>query len=49
MRNVLPAIAAGGYAGKIEQRAQAGTVFVPFLFGNSVSAYDLYPLIRDAR
>jgi len=38
-----------GYAGKIEQLAQAGTVFVPFLFGNSVSAYDLYPLIRDAR
>lgn len=33
----------------IEQLAQAGTVFVPFLFSNSVSAYDLYPLIRAAR
>ena len=33
----------------IEQFVQAGTVFVPFLFANSVSAYDLYPLIRSAR
>jgi len=33
----------------IEQLVQAGTVFVPFLFSNSVSAYDLYPLIRSAR
>jgi sugar lactone lactonase YvrE len=32
-----------------EQLVQAGTVFVPFLFSNSVSAYDLYPLIRAAR
>ena len=31
------------------QLVQAGTVFVPFLFANSVSAYDLYPLIRAAR
>jgi sugar lactone lactonase YvrE len=38
-----------GYQGKIEQLAQAGTVFVPFLFSNSVSAYDLYPLIRASR
>jgi hypothetical protein len=38
-----------GYEGKIEQLQQAGTVFVPFLFSNSVSAYDLYPLIRAAR
>jgi sugar lactone lactonase YvrE len=35
-----------GYQGKIEQLAQAGTVFVPFLFSNSVSAYDLYPMLR---
>jgi DNA-binding beta-propeller fold protein YncE len=33
----------------VEQLARAGTVFVPFLFSNSVSAYDLYPLIRAAR
>ena len=33
----------------IEQLVQAGTVFVPFLFSNSVSAYDLFPLIRAAR
>jgi sugar lactone lactonase YvrE len=33
----------------VEQLAQAGTVFVPFLFSNSVSAYDLYPMIRAAR
>jgi hypothetical protein len=32
-----------------EQLAQAGTVFVPFLFSNSVAAYDLYPLIRATR
>jgi hypothetical protein len=38
-----------GYQGKMEQLVQAGTVFVPFLFANSVSAYDLYPLIRAAR
>jgi hypothetical protein len=33
----------------IEQLVPAGTVFVPFLFSNTVSAYDLYPLIRAAR
>ncbi|MGH9236636.1 MAG: hypothetical protein ACRD3G_01235 [Vicinamibacterales bacterium] len=33
----------------IVQLVQAGTVFVPFLFANSVSAYDLYPLLRAAR
>jgi sugar lactone lactonase YvrE len=33
----------------IEQLVPAGTVFVPFLFSNSVSAYDLYPLIRATR
>ena len=33
----------------IEQLVQAGTVFVPFLFANSVSAYDLFPLIRSTR
>ena len=33
----------------VEQLAQAGTVFVPFLFSNSVSAYELYPLMRGAR
>ena len=33
----------------VEQLAAAGTVFVPFLFSNSVSAYDLYPLIRATR
>lgn len=33
----------------VEQLVQAGTVFVPFLFANSVSAYDLYPMIRAAR
>jgi hypothetical protein len=38
-----------GYEGKIEQLVQAGTVFVPFLFANSVSAYDVYPLIRATR
>lgn len=32
-----------------EQLAAAGTVFVPFLFSNSVSAYDLYPLVSAAR
>ena len=32
-----------------QQLAAAGTVFVPFLFSNSVAAYDLYPLIRAAR
>ena len=32
-----------------EQLAAAGTVFVPFLFSNSVSAFDLYPLLRAAR
>jgi hypothetical protein len=38
-----------GYQGKIEQLVQAGTVYVPFLFANSVAAYDVYPLIRSAR
>ena len=38
-----------GVSPMIEQLVQAGTVFVPFLFANSVSAYDLYPLIRAAR
>ena len=38
-----------GVSPMVEQLAQAGTVFVPFLFANSVSAYDLYPLIRAAR
>ena len=33
----------------IDQLMQAGTVFVPFLFANSVSAYDVVPLIRSAR
>jgi sugar lactone lactonase YvrE len=33
----------------IDQLMQAGTVFVPFLFANSVSAYDVMPLIRAAR
>jgi hypothetical protein len=37
-----------GYQGRIEQLVQAGTVFVPFLFANTVAAYDLYPLIRSA-
>lgn len=32
----------------VEQLQQAGTLFVPFPFTNSVSAYDLYPLIRAA-
>ena len=31
-----------------EQLQHAGTVFVPFPITNSVSAYDLYPLIRAA-
>jgi sugar lactone lactonase YvrE len=38
-----------GVSPRIEQLVQAGTVFVPFLFSNSVSAYDLYPFIRAAR
>ena len=38
-----------GVLPKVEQLAQAGTAFVPFLFANTVSAYDLYPLIRAAR
>ena len=38
-----------GYRGQVEQSVQAGTVFVPFLFANSVSAYELLPLIRAAR
>ena len=38
-----------GVSHRIEQLVQAGDVFVPFLFTNSVSAYDLYPLIRDSR
>lgn len=33
----------------VEQLVQAGTVFVPFLEQHSVSAYDLYPLIRAVR
>lgn len=38
-----------GVSPKVEQLVQAGTAFVPFLFTNSVSAYDLFPLIRAAR
>jgi hypothetical protein len=38
-----------GVSPTIVQLVPAGTVFVPFLFANSVSAYDLYPLIRAAR
>ena len=38
-----------GISPRNEQLGQAGTVFVPFLFANSVSAYDLMPLIRAAR
>jgi hypothetical protein len=37
-----------GYEGKIEQLVQAGTAYVPFLFANSVSAYDLFPMIRSS-
>ena len=33
----------------IDQLVQAGTVFVPFLFANSVSAYDVVPFLRSAR
>ena len=38
-----------GVLPRVEQLVQAGTAFVPFLFANTVSAYDLYPLIRAAR
>jgi sugar lactone lactonase YvrE len=38
-----------GIQGKSQQFVEAGIAFVPFLFANSVSAYDLYPLIRAAR
>lgn len=38
-----------GVSPMVEQLVQAGTVFVPFLSANSVSAYDLYPLIRAVR
>ena len=31
-----------------EQRAEAGTVFVPFTSANAVSAYDLSPIIRNS-
>ena len=38
-----------GIQGRIQQFVEAGIAFVPFLFADSVSAYDLYPLIRAAR
>lgn len=37
-----------GIRPQIEQLMHAGTVFVPYLFANTVSAYDLYPLMRAA-
>ena len=37
-----------GYQPKMEQLVQAGTVYVPFLAGNSVAAFDLYPLLRPS-
>jgi sugar lactone lactonase YvrE len=38
-----------GIQAKSQQFVAAGIAFVPFLFANSVSAYDLYPLISAAR
>ena len=38
-----------GVSPRIEQLVQAGTVFVPFPEEDSVSAYELYPLIRAVR